>query len=45
MSSHRDNCVAGLLLCDPLLRRGLQHDGRDPMNPEHPGIVPQKIPS
>jgi hypothetical protein len=32
-------------LGDPLLKRGWQHDGRDPVNPEDPGVVPQKIPS
>lgn len=37
--------VGGLLLCDPLLKRGWQHDGRSPVNPENPGVLPQKIPS
>lgn len=30
---------------DPLLRHGWQHDGRDPLNPEQPGVMPQKVPA
>jgi hypothetical protein len=45
MDSRGAILVCGLLLCDPLLRRGWQHDGRSPVNPEHPGLKPQKIPS
>jgi hypothetical protein len=26
------------------IRRGWQHDGRDPMNPNNPPLSPQKIP-
>ena len=29
---------------NPLLRRGWQDDSRDPLNPNLPGLVPQKIP-
>ena len=29
---------------NPLIRRGWQHDGRNPYNPEDPPIKPQKIP-
>jgi hypothetical protein len=32
------------LLGDALLRRGWQHDGRQPMNPAKPGPRPQKVP-
>jgi hypothetical protein len=32
------------LLRDALLRRGWQHDGRQPMNPARPGTRPQKVP-
>ena len=29
---------------NPLIRRGWQHDGRNPYDPEDPPIKPQKIP-
>jgi hypothetical protein len=34
-----------MLVSDPLIRRGWQHDGRDAVNPQQPGVSPQKIPS
>ena len=40
-----DNYASHLCLRDPLLSRGWQHDGRDAVNPENPGVLPQKIPS
>ncbi len=33
-----------LRIRDPLLQRGWQHDGRQPMNPANPGLRPQKVP-
>jgi hypothetical protein len=29
---------------DPLLKRGWQHDGRNPTNPLNPGQMRQKVP-
>jgi hypothetical protein len=44
MAPPADNYACHLCLRDPLLSRGWQHDGRDAVNPENPGVVPQKIP-
>jgi hypothetical protein len=33
------------LRSNPLLRRGWQHDGREPVNPLMPEIRPQKVPN
>ncbi|MCB1187533.1 hypothetical protein KDL29_10240 [bacterium] len=29
---------------NPLIRRGWQHDGRNPHNPHEPPLMPQKVP-
>lgn len=29
---------------NPIIRRGWQHDSNDPMNPNDPPLMPQKVP-
>jgi len=44
MSCTTASLLQAAWVCDPLIRRGLQHDGRDAVNPAKPGVMPQKVP-